>query len=318
MKRLVDKYGRVVDYLRISLTDRCNFRCFYCKPIKEFHYIPHDEILRFEELVFFINTLGEYGLKKIKITGGEPFLRKGIIDFIKELEKYSVSITTNGFFLEKFVHDLKKTKVRNINISLDSFKRDRFKKITGVDALDKVLSNIILLKKEGFFVKINAVMMKQTLDEINDFIEFSEKYTIPVRFIELMPISKEVVKEFIPEDTFKKLVEKSYKLIPYNEKLGEGPSRYYKVEDQNAVIGFISSITHNFCSTCNKIRITPDGKLRVCLALDEEVDLKEEIKARKKIELIEKVKFALSRKPYEHNMKISERVSKRSMIQIGG
>ncbi len=318
MKKLIDKYGRTIDYLRVSLTDRCNFRCFYCKPIKEFQYISHEEILRFEDLLFFITTLGEYGLKKIKITGGEPFLRKGIINFLNELEKYSVSITTNGFFLEKFVKDLKKTKVRNINISLDSFNRNRFKKITGVDALNKVLSNIILLKKEGFFVKVNAVMMKQTLDEIYDFIEFSAKYNIPVRFIELMPISKEVVKEFIPEDIFKKMVEESYKLIPYNEKLGEGPSRYFKVKDKNAIIGFISSITHNFCSTCNKIRITPDGKLRVCLALDEEVDLRQEIKTRNKIKLMEKVKFALSKKPYEHSMKISERVSKRSMIQIGG
>ncbi len=318
MNNLIDKHGRAVNYIRVSITDRCNFRCFYCKPIKEFKYIPHSEILRFEDLLFLINTLGEYGVKNIKITGGEPFIKKGFIDFLKKLKNFSVSITSNGFLIHNFIDELKDSGIKKINISLDTLSKKRFKEITGVDAFNTVFRNILLLKRNEFFVKINSVIMKSTINEAEALINFSSKNKIPIRFIELMPISKEIMDEFISEKIFKEIVMKKFTLIPYNETLGSGPARYYKIKENSAIVGFISSLTHNFCETCNKIRITPDGKLRVCLALDDEMDLKEPIKKRNKEKLIEMIKFALSKKPFKHKMEIKSRVSKRSMIQIGG
>ncbi len=319
-KELIDKFGRKVRYLRLSITDRCNFKCFYCKPIKDFKYIPHEKILRYEDLLFLSKTLKEYGIEKIRLTGGEPFVRKGFLSFLRELSKIfdNVFITTNGYFLKESASELKKIGIKSINISLDTLRKERFEKITKVDALNRVLEGIEMSLVTGLRVKINSVLMKSTADEIIPLIEYAAERKIPIRFIELMPISSEVQREFLSEDSAKILIRKKFNLLPLNEKFGAGPSRYFKIKEIDGVVGFISALTHNFCDSCDKIRITSDGKLRVCLALDDEVSIKEPVIARDKNALILTIKKALEKKPLSHNMSIGQIISGKDMYQIGG
>ncbi len=319
---LKDSYGRVVNYLRLSITDRCNFRCFYCKPIKEFKYIPHSDVLSFEDLFFLISVLKKYGVNKLRITGGEPFVRHDFISFLSSASSIipSVYITTNGYFLKKEIQYLINLGVKGINISLDTLSKEKFLSITKVDALSQVKEGIEIASKSNLKIKINTVLMKKNLDEIIDLIAYANKLKLPIRFIELMPISSEVRKEFVSEETAKRKIKEKYELIKEKNVFGIGPSIYYKVErkGEQGIIGFISAMTHNFCSTCNKIRITSDGKLRVCLASDDEVSLKEAIKNRDEAELINLVKKALSNKPEKHNMSIYKKHIIKSMFQIGG
>ncbi len=319
-KELRDKFGRKVTYLRLSITDRCNFKCFYCKPIKDFKYIPHSKILRYEDILFLAESLKEYGVEKIRLTGGEPFVRKGFLNFLFSLKKIfpKIYITTNGYFLKESVRELKKIGIKGLNVSLDTLKREQFKEITKVDALDKVLEGIEEAIKEGLSLKLNAVLMKKSRGEIIDLINFASERTVPIRFIELMPISSQVKKEFLSENEAKEIIKKHFSLIPIEEKLGIGPSRYFKVLENNGIIGFISALTHNFCETCDKIRITSDGKLRVCLALDDEVSIKEAVLKRDGKELISLIKNALDKKPFSHNMSIYDQITGKNMYQIGG
>ncbi len=319
-KELIDKFGRRVTYLRLSITDRCNFRCFYCKPIKDFKYIPHEQILRYEDLLFMARVLREYGIEKIRLTGGEPFIRKGFLSFLEKLREIfeNIYITTNGYFLKESAKELKRIGVKGLNISLDTLDRNLFERITKVDALDKVLEGIEESVNAGLNVKLNSVLMKSNIEGIIPLIEYGAKKNIPVRFIELMPISSEVRKEFLSEDSAKAHIRKRYGFIPVKEKFGVGPSKYYKIEEINAIVGFISALTHNFCETCDKIRITSDGKLRVCLALDDEVSVKEAILKRDENALIFVVKKALEKKPLSHNMSLESIISGKNMYQIGG
>ena len=319
-KELRDKFGRKVTYLRLSITDRCNFKCFYCKPIKDFKYIPHEEILKYEDILFLVETLREYGVEKIRLTGGEPFVRKGFLNFLFALKKIlpKIYITTNGYFLKESVRELKKIGIKGLNVSLDTLKRELFKEITKVDALDKVLEGIEEAIKEGLSLKLNAVLMKKSKGEIIDLIKFASERKIPIRFIELMPISSQVKKEFLSESEAKEIIKKQFSLIPIDEKLGIGPSRYFKVLENSGIIGFISALTHNFCDTCDKIRITSDGKLRACLALDDEISIKEAALKRDEKELISLIKKALDKKPFSHNMSIYDQISGKNMYQIGG
>jgi cyclic pyranopterin phosphate synthase len=319
---LKDSFGRVVTYLRLSITDRCNFRCFYCKPIKEFRYLPHSEMLSFEELYFLLKTLKKYGVTKIRLTGGEPFVKHGFMEFLSEVSKIipSVHITTNGYFLKNEIDTLVKIGIKSINISLDTLSSEKFIEITKVNALNRVLEGIKAAAESNIKTKINTVIMKKNLIEVIDLISFANNLEIPIRFIELMPISSEVRKQFVSESTVKNIISKKYKMEREKNSLGIGPSIYYRIENkqEKGVIGFISAMTHNFCENCDKIRITSDGKLRVCLASDEEVSLKKEIQNREEEGLIKLIKMALDRKPEKHNMNIYKQKTYKAMFQIGG
>jgi len=319
-KKLQDSFGRKINYLRLSITDRCNFRCFYCKPIKEFKYISHSEVLRYEDLYFLLRVLKEYGIKKLRVTGGEPFVRKGLIDFLYNSIKIikNTHLTTNGYFLYKHIKELKKINIKSINVSLDTFSKNTFFSITGFDGLNQVLKGIYESNKKNLNIKINTVIMKKNIDELFNFIEFSSKHKIPVRFIELMPISRSVQTQFLPINHIKSIIKRKFTLLPLISENNLGPAKYYKIKENEAILGFIAAITENFCSTCNKFRITANGNLRVCLARNNEISLKQSIKTRNKEKLIKNIKNVLNKKPYSHNMKMYKPVKGKNMYYIGG
>ncbi len=275
MKSIADKYGRVHDYLRISLTDRCNLNCVYCYPsFAGIKLTDKSDLLSFEEILRLVKIFaGELGFKKIRFTGGEPLVRKNVMDLfsmiknLKQLYSFKTAITTNGTLLNDKIYDLKKYGIDKINISLDSLKEDNFKSITGRDNFYDVISAIFNAKKAGYDnLKINCVVMKGINDcEILDFADFAVKENLNIRFIEYMPFSNNGWndKEFFSyKEIFNKISEK-YELIPAFS--NGSVSKDFKIKNNNGVISFISSISDNFCSTCSRLRITAKGNLRLCL-----------------------------------------------------
>ncbi len=274
-----DKFGREITYLRISLTDRCNFRCLYCMPKDGVELLPHDEILSIEEIGVLIDILTSYGIKYVRLTGGEPLLRKGffdLLDIISQNKKIKdVTLTTNGYFLKEMARPLRKKGVKRINISLDSLRPEVFKKITRIGDLDRVIEGIYEAKRVGFSpIKLNTVIMRGiNEDDVIPLVEFARDNGLEIRFIELMPnnhINGDFKKLFISNDEIKKKIGKAF--IP-REKMGWGPEDTYILEDGTRV-GFIGAITHNFCASCNRIRITSTGRLNPCLMSPLGVDLK--------------------------------------------
>ncbi len=276
-----------VHYLRVSVTDRCNFRCKYCMPggIKKF--IPHPEILRYEEITEIVRVFTECGIDSIRFTGGEPLIRKGIESLIAQIREMKeikdISLTTNGFFLLEKSESLRKNGLDRVNVSIDTLNPEKFGFITGTGntkALSRALCGIEKAIEEGLTpVKVNTVLIKgfnDNDDEIESFIKLSEKYGVEVRFIELMPIGEKSFfkKNFIPYTVIKTKVERDFgKLVPIKTK-GNGPAKSFSVEGTKAKLGFITPISEPYCSSCNRVRLTSDGKLRLCLLTDEEVNLK--------------------------------------------
>ena len=270
-----------VDYLRVSVTDRCNFQCKYCVPPWGRHFLPQSEILTYEEIAEIVRCFKEIGLNSVRLTGGEPLIRKKLENLVLTLNEMGledISLTTNGFFLEEKARVLFDSGLRRVNISIDSLKEEKFSYLTGVDALKKVIRGLEKALEVGFSpVKVNVVFIKGfNDDEIEDFIKFSEAFGVEVRFIELMPVGGKFFssRHFLSVDKIKELVESKYgKLIPAKT-FKKGPSKSYRVPGTNAIIGFIPSVSRHFCATCNRLRLTSDGKLRFCLMRDEEIDLK--------------------------------------------
>jgi len=276
MKILTDKYGRVHDYLRISLTDRCNLNCIYCNPVyAKAKFIEKEDILSYINILRLIKIFaGELGFKKFRFTGGEPLARKNIMEFFKALsglkDKYGfeTAITTNGTLLYDKLYDLKKYGIDKINISLDTLKQDSFKTITGRNNFNGVIESIYKAKKNGFDpLKINCVIMKGVNDsEILDFVDFAVKEDINVRFIEYMPFSNNSWNEkvFISyKDVRNKILEK-YELVPVSINNGS-VSKDYFIKYHTGMVSFISSISDHFCNSCSRLRLTAKGDLRLCL-----------------------------------------------------
>ena len=282
MTQLIDNFNRKVTYLRMSVTDRCDFRCVYCMTDK-MRFLPRDQVLTLEELEFLGRAFVELGVTKIRITGGEPLVRNNILTLLQNLGKLSglteLVITTNGSQLTKMAPELRATGVKRINISLDSLKAERFEKMTRVAKLDQVLAGIDAAINAGFeAIKLNSVILKNSNDdEINDLVAFAIDKTIDISFIEEMPLG--IISDHERSDTFYsnqqilKKLEKSYTLIKTIKNTG-GPSRYYKVIDTKTRVGFISPHSHNFCDTCNRVRLTTEGRLLLCLGQEHSIDLK--------------------------------------------
>ncbi|MEW6009104.1 MAG: GTP 3',8-cyclase MoaA, partial [Candidatus Omnitrophota bacterium] len=250
---------RKIDYLRISVTDRCNMRCFYCMPAEGIETVPPSEVLSFEEILRLVKIFGELGIKRVRLTGGEPLVRKGIINLVKSISKIreieEVSLTTNGLLLEHFAADLKSAGLRRINVSLDTLKADRFKMITGFDNLSMVLKGIEKAKEVGLLpVKLNTVLMKGINDDgIIDFLLYAGGNDLVLRFIEFMPVTPLWNKDyFLSIEEVKEICARNFKLtkIPL---FGPGPAEYYQWED--LVVGFIKTSRDNCCS-CNRLRLT--------------------------------------------------------------
>ncbi|MEK6645677.1 MAG: GTP 3',8-cyclase MoaA [Candidatus Firestonebacteria bacterium] len=278
---LIDSLGRKIDYLRVSITDRCNLNCIYCMPDKPVIPKSKNEILSFEELEKMIGILVSLGIKKIKITGGEPLVRKGVIEFIKKIYSINgledISLTTNGILLKEYARDLKNAGLKRINISLDTLHNDKFIKIARGCSLSQVLAGIDEVQKLNFSpIKINTVVIKNINDdEILDFIRLCIENPYIVRFIEYMPTYNSLGwsnDKFVSIEEIKNICSKYWNLTPMDTISGGGPAKYFQVK--GGAVGFIGPISSYFCFSCNRLRLTADGKLKLCLHSPEEVDLK--------------------------------------------
>ena len=277
-----DRYGREINYLRISITDRCNLRCIYCMPPEGIQLINHDNILSYEEIIRLARLAHELGFTKFRITGGEPSVRKGLPDLVRKLvhlnENMDLSLTTNGVLLAKYADDLKAAGLHRINISLDTLVREKFQQISRFDLLDEVLSGIRRAVEVGFDpIKINVVVVKGINDnEVIDFVKMTKDQPLWVRFIELMPFSRNnwCDENFISADEIKRSIETRYKLTEVSRSYISAPASDYLIEGYKGRIGFIAPFSKKFCDLCNRLRLTADGRLLPCLLSSIEIDIK--------------------------------------------
>ena len=277
---LVDQFGRTVDYIRLSITDRCDFRCVYCMS-EDMAFLQREEVLSLEECARLVRVFVSLGVSKVRITGGEPLVRKNALWLFEELGKLDglkeIVLTTNGSQLEKKATALKKAGVKRINISIDSLNAERFKKITRTGDLNKVLTGLQASIDEGFeAIKINTVLMRGSNDdEAEDLVQFAIDQKIDISFIEEMPLGEvDHTREssFVSNADTLKLLQDKYLLLPSTESTG-GPARYWRVANSHTKIGFISPHSHNFCESCNRVRITCKGELYLCLGQEDRIDL---------------------------------------------
>ncbi|NHH85384.1 GTP 3',8-cyclase [Cobetia sp. MB87] len=282
METLVDDFGRRIRYVRLSVTDRCDFRCVYCMS-EEMTFLPRDEVLSLEEIALLARAFVELGVEKIRLTGGEPLVRRDIgklVDEIGALEGLKdFSMTTNGAGLAKHAAQLKAAGMSRLNISLDSLDPERFKALTRTGDLDKVIAGIRAAREEGFRIKLNAVVLKGRNDhEVVSLVEFAREEGLDISFIEEMPLGQ--VSDHGREETFcssddvQARIETRYPLIPTLED-SLGPARYFRMADSESRVGFISPHSHNFCSTCNRVRVTVEGRLLLCLGNEHSLDLRD-------------------------------------------
>lgn len=318
---MIDRFGRPITYLRVSVTDRCNLRCFYCTPAFKYKPQPKENILTLEEIEHLCKIFADLGIRKIRFTGGEPFLRSGFSHLIKRVSSIDgieeICITTNGVYLEDYVNNLVEAGVNRVNVSLDSLKRDVIKNITGFDVLDKIMSGIEKCKENGISLKLNVVVLKGVNDqEIPDFIMFSHKNGIRLRFIELMSTKINKGDDFyVTEKEIITALRKNYSVGYLKQK---GVENVYSLSSPSVEFGIIPARTGGFCGTCNKIRLRSDGRLVFCLYSKIGVDLRGLIRKGFSDEIIsQKIKDSLSSKPLE-GAGLKKKIEARSMINIGG
>jgi cyclic pyranopterin phosphate synthase len=280
--QLVDRFGRTVDYVRLSVTDRCDFRCVYCMA-EDMQFVPRAEVLSLEELFQLGQAFTELGVKKIRLTGGEPLIRHNIMYLIEKLGQLEgleeLTLTTNGSQLERLALPLKQAGVKRINVSLDSLDADKFKRITRTGDLHKVLRGIDAACEAGFNrIKLNAVILKgRNEDEIEGLVAYALSREIDISFIEEMPLGliddHDRALSFCSSDEVREIIEQQHRLYATEDSTG-GPSRYYRMEGSPSRIGFISPHSHNFCHLCNRVRVTVEGRLLLCLGNEHSVDLR--------------------------------------------
>lgn len=319
-----DRYGRIIDYLRVSIIDWCNLHCIYCQPemIKRTHY----EILSYEEIIRVIRLSTQLGIKKIRITGGEPLMRRNITFFIKELSRIAgiedLAMTTNGNLLHRYACSLKEAGLQRLNISLDSLQAKKYEEITRGGKLNQVILGIEEAFKANFDpIKINIVPMKGINDdELEDFVRLTIEKPVHVRFIELMPMNHNFLWEerYFPVSQIKERLKRCFALKPVSDVNVCGPAEYYKIDGAKGLVGFINPISEHFCSRCNRLRLTPDGKIRPCLESDMEIDIKTPLRTGQSDEEIKELLLAaVQLKPKRHQF-TPKRVGLRQMSAIGG
>jgi cyclic pyranopterin phosphate synthase len=326
---LRDNFSRRINYLRISLTDRCNLRCRYCMPEEGIPLISHREILRYEEILRLARIFGELGIEKVRLTGGEPLARKGALDLIRRISQIreitDLSITTNGVLLEESAADLAEAGIKRINVSLDTLQREKFAYITSRDRFPDVRRGINKAIDVGFFpVKLNVVAIKGfNDDEILQFARLTLERPLTVRFIEFMPTAgvdfwKE--DQVLTVDMIQKKIRKLGPLIPVNTDDRGGPAARFRLKGAIGELGFISPISSHFCEHCNRVRLTPDGKLRTCLFSDNEIDLRPHLRNHCTDEKLKDLFMtALRNKPQRHTINTSLfKKCQRTMAAIGG
>lgn len=330
-----DRFGHRISYLRVSITDRCNERCTYCMPRELQEWLPREDVLSYEETLRLVRIAAGLGVTKIRVTGGEPLVRRNILDFVREIPRIrgitSLGISTNGTLLAQKIGGqtmaaaLRQAGVQSINVSLDTLDRDFYAQITGRDLHAQVLAGIEAARSAGFEqIKLNTVLMRgRNEDQLLPLVEFAAERNLILRFIELMPVSTNEVlsdENFLPVAEAKRTIEKQFgSLIPETTFRTSGPATYYKIPGRDQRIGFIGAMTNlHFCESCNKLRLTCDGKLRPCLGSYLEFDIMKALRAgASDDELRQFFIDVVERKPEQHDFRENYQPNRR-MIAIGG
>ena len=329
--QLTDQFNRKINYLRVSVTDRCDLRCVYCMK-ENMTFLPKKEILSFEEIERLCDNFIDLGINKIRLTGGEPLVRKDILKLIKQLnikKKYThlneVTLTTNGTLLKIYAKDLKENGIDRINVSLDTIDENKYNQITRFGNLKKVMSGINEAKKNNIKIKINVVAIKDfNENELYSLIDWANQIKVNLTFIEIMPMDETDTErhlQFLPLSIVYKELNSKYNFYKIDKNTG-GPSVYYRSDSLSIDVGFITPLTNNFCSSCNRVRITSTGKLYMCLGQNNYVDFRKILRSNYSDEYIkDRIKYALRIKPQKHDFiieKNSKPYMKRHMNVTGG
>lgn len=324
-----DQFGRRIDYLRISVTDKCNLRCSYCMPVEGLEWIPRSELLSFEEITAIVSQMAEMGLETIRITGGEPLVRRDLPDLIEMLAAVrgirDIALSTNAVLLPQFAQRLRTAGVQRVNISLDTLRRSRFERIARrpVRFFDATLEGIEAAERAGFApLKINTVLLRGINDdEVEEFAAITRSKPWHVRFIELMPVAENLhlSDRFIAADVILDRLSRMADLRPVSGPRGNGPARYFSYPDSAGTIGVITPLSHEYCYRCNRMRLTADGRLRTCLFGTHEVDLRAPLRETGSVH--EAVHLALAGKPKQHLLQIGSTTGSgglSALSQVGG
>lgn len=329
-----DSFGRVIDYLRISVTDRCNLRCVYCMPPQGVPWRPREEILRYEEIIRIVQAAAELGVRKLRLTGGEPLVRLDLPDLVAALASIpgieEVSLTTNGVLLDHLAEPLAAAGLARVNVSLDTLQPERFARITRFGRLDQVWRGIEAAERAGLTpIKINMVVIRNLNDdEIEDFARLTFSRPWNVRFIELMPVKNEddwgmdfpsAGERFVPVAEMRERLAALGELTPVHGLRGNGPAQIYRLPEAVGTIGFINPVSQHFCDSCNRLRLTADGWLRPCLLHDGEVNLRPALREGADIaELQTLIMQTVQGKPRSHQLPQHVVPRDRGMSAIGG
>jgi GTP 3',8-cyclase len=324
MTTLIDPYSRRIDYLRLSVTDRCNLRCIYCMPPEGVPHLPHEDILTYEEMVRFLRISVKAGISKVRLTGGEPLVRKDLDFLVREIsslrEGVDISLTTNGILLAKQAEKLAAAGLKRVNISIDSLDPDRYHGITRLGSLSDALHGVEAALELGLEpVKINVVVLEHLLGELDGFVDLVRRLPVHVRFIEYMsPCGTFDDSYYVSAEEIKsRLVEHGGLTRLKEPPLGAGPARYYTLQGARGSIGFISPVSSHFCPQCNRLRLTADGKMKPCLFSQDEDDVRDILRNSRDDEpVLEAIRRTLAKKPRDHGG--FPKPSGRSMSQIGG
>jgi cyclic pyranopterin phosphate synthase len=327
MTGLSDSFQRPINYLRISVTDRCNLRCVYCMPPEGITLMSHYDILSYEEIFTLVKAAAELGINKVRLTGGEPLVRAGLPDLVRMLAGIEtiddISLTTNGTLLAQYAAELKEAGLQRVNVSLDTLQPERFRQITRCGSLEDTLQGIEAAGAAGLNpVKINMVVMAGVNDdELPDFAAKTVNDGWHVRFIELMPTNGDepVNSKLFSVSEMRKRIESMGKLEPWKVEVGNGPAKYFRLPGATGTIGFITPVTEHFCYQCNRLRLTADGKLRLCLLNEAEIDLREPLRGGASVtELKNLIEKAIASKPSGHRLSEGNRHNGRPFSQVGG
>lgn len=322
---MIDRYGRTIDYMRISVTDRCNLRCVYCVPECGVTRIPTERLLTEEELLRITRAAAKEGIAHVKVTGGEPLLRPNLAGLVQKIREIpgieTVTLTTNGILLPDQIDALAAAGISGINISLDTLNKERYRSLTRGGELERALAGLEAAKRQkGVTVKVNAVLYETHWEEdALTLAALAKKDPVHVRFIEHMPLGTEAEERPVREDAILALLQKEYgKCESYQGKIGEGPGHYVTFPGMTGKIGFISAISHKFCSGCNRLRLTADGDLRMCLQSKEGIPLRELLRDGATDEKLREVlRGCIQQKPEGHQM-TEQKIEAEGMCQIGG